>query len=79
MVYFQKISDREKNTSINNYYKIYVVPNKTNFTSHCGQGCGKIQAKYLYNIFSNTRIIHILVNTPTKVKIFPGSEGVKMT
>jgi hypothetical protein len=37
---------------------------------------GKKQAKYLNNISSNTRIIHILVNTPTKVKIFPGSEGV---
>jgi hypothetical protein len=37
----------------------------------------KKQAKYLNNISSNTRIIHILVITPTKVKIFPGSEGVK--
>jgi hypothetical protein len=53
------------------------VPNETNFTYHCGQGCWeKKQAKYLNNISSNTRIIHILVNTPTKVNIFPGSEGV---
>jgi hypothetical protein len=39
---------------------------------------GKKQGKYLNNISSNTRVIHILVNTPTKVKIFPGSEGVKL-
>jgi hypothetical protein len=55
------------------------VPNETNFTSHCCQGCWKNnntkQAKYLNGISSNTKIIHILVNTPTKVKLFPGSEG----
>jgi hypothetical protein len=38
---------------------------------------GKKEAKYLNSISSNTRIIHILVNTPTKVKLFLGSEGVK--
>jgi hypothetical protein len=31
----------------------------------------KYQAKYLNGISSNTRIIHILVNTPTKVKKIP--------
>jgi hypothetical protein len=35
------------------------------------------KAKYLNNISSNTRI-HILVNTSTKLNIFPGSEGVKV-
>jgi hypothetical protein len=54
------------------------MPNEPNFTSHCGQGCWKKQGKYLNNISSNTRVIHILVNTPTKVKIFPGSEAVKL-
>jgi hypothetical protein len=40
---------------------------------------GKKQAKYLNNISSNTRVIHILVNTPTKVqKKNSGSEGVKL-
>jgi hypothetical protein len=34
-------------------------------------------AKYLTGISSNAVFIHILVNTPTKVKKFPGSEGVK--
>jgi hypothetical protein len=34
-------------------------------------------AKYLTGISSNAVFIHTLVNTPTKVKIFPGSEVVK--
>jgi hypothetical protein len=37
----------------------------------------KKYAKYLTGISSNAVFIHILVNTPTKVKNVPGNEGVK--
>jgi hypothetical protein len=37
----------------------------------------KNHAKYLTGISSNAVFIRILVNTPTKVKNVPGSEGVK--
>jgi hypothetical protein len=37
----------------------------------------KKHAKYLTGISSNAVFIRMLVNTPTKVKHFPGSDGVK--
>jgi hypothetical protein len=40
----------------------------------------KKHAKYLtgIGISSNAVFIHILINTPSKVKMFPGSEGVNL-
>jgi hypothetical protein len=38
----------------------------------------KKHAKYLSGISSTDVFIRTLVNTPTKVKKFPGSEGVKV-